>query len=254
MEVNVARGEFETLKVGIQVLKVESCPFATFTKFRENVQRDHATFTQSNEDELSNMHSPANRDMQPIIDAAKAEFDRTHKEINERATNATQQITSSQVRITAIKDEVGIIATATQTVSSSTPELVKQMAGITQLQQSLHQRMETMTRSIEEAQGNLHQTSEAGDMFEPKLDEVERIAKGAKGIGKGYRATHKNKERTLLDPKYMQIRQLGEKTCTSRGLCVKWRRNLDTCFDYVCPGVARFLDKLKSFKGEMSDE
>ena len=78
MEVNVTSGELETLKAEIQVLKVESCPLETFTKFRDNVQRDHAGFTQSNEDKLSNMHSTVNRDMQTIIDAAKTEFDRTH--------------------------------------------------------------------------------------------------------------------------------------------------------------------------------
>ena len=89
-----------------------------------------------------------------------------------------------------------------------------------------------MSRLIEELQGNLHQVVEGCTETERRVEALERNALHGKGSGKGMgQHARQNKERTLLDPKYMQMRHLTEKICTARGLFVKWRRNLDTYFD-----------------------
>ena len=106
MEINITRSEFETLKAEVQVVRVEACPLEAFTKFRDNVQTDHASFVKDIDDKLNSLHNAVNGDMKTIIVETKNEFDKTQSQMEEKITHAAQQYTTTQLQYTAIRDEV----------------------------------------------------------------------------------------------------------------------------------------------------
>ena len=97
MEINVTRAEFEALKAEIQVFEVETCPLDIFTKFRDNVQKDHAIFTVHNNEKLEAVHATINTDMKTVIQETKVDLDRAHRDMEQQLTNNTPQITTTQL-------------------------------------------------------------------------------------------------------------------------------------------------------------
>ena len=103
--------------------------------------------------------------MKTILNETKDQLDRTHNEIEKRLIQATQEITDSKIQITTIRDEIRVLEGGI----GNAPDIVRQMSGITQLQQNLHARAESMSRLIEEIQGNLHQVVEGCADSEMKI-------------------------------------------------------------------------------------
>ena len=71
--------------------------------------------------------------------------------------------------------------------------------------------------------------------YDKKIADMDGQGRGQKG---GPQIMNQiQKEKTLLDPKYMQVKHLTEKVCTARCVCVfvKWRRAFDSYFNSFFP-------------------
>ena len=226
---SATKAELEALKndvrTEIQALKTESCPLELFVKFRENVQTDHASFTSTNDQKLNSMHDEINNSMKRIIQECQAEFERTQKTVTGQISDIMQQLNAIQIQQQ--------IAQGSQQGPGPQPTqveaLVQQIAGINKIQQSSHEKMEIMSLNITELQKHVGSFIATFTSYDQQIEEIKNEA--LKGKGKGRPEYKLPKEKTLLDPKFLQVRHLTDKICTSRGLFVKWRRNLNKYVD-----------------------
>ena len=192
----------------------------------------------NNDQKFTGMYESIMGDMKQVVVEFKNEVTKTQSAVDKKVSDITLEINGLIVQIQTLQQEQGPPGMA------RTAELTQQIVSINKLQQNFQQRLDQDQANITSLQNHIGGFIAASIGFEQQIEELRQGATEHRARPSG--PARIVKEKTLLDPKYMQVRHLTEKVCTARGVLLKWRRTLDTYLNSFFPQVDTIFKKVRT--------